>query len=295
MNGAIRDVAIIGPGRVGTLLAVSVARAGFRLVAVAGGTPEARDLLTRSVAGSRPCASPADAVRRAELVLVCVPDDALEDVATDLAVADAVGPDQHVVHVAGSRGCAPLHRVALTGARVAACHPAMTVPTGARDPELLVGVAWAVTAPVPDRGWASELVTGLGGDPHVVPEESRALYHAGLVLASNAVGAAVAAARRLLLAARVDQPQAFLAPLIEASVANVLASGASALTGPIVRGDVGTVAGHLEVIDRDTPELSEAYRALGLATLSPVRPMLEPSVAGSLQRLLGGGRDEQAG
>lgn len=286
------DVAIIGPGRVGTLLAAAVARAGFRLVAIAGGTPEARETLARSVAGSRPCASPADAARRADLVWLCVPDDALEEVATDLAVAEAVGADQYVVHVAGSRGCTPLHRIALTGARVAACHPAMTVPGGARDPDLLVGVAWAVTAPAPDRGWASELVTGLGGDPHIVPEDSRALYHAGLAVASNAVGAAVATARRLLLAARVDHPQAFLAPLIEASVANVLASGASALTGPIVRGDVGTVAGHLAVIDRDTPELSEAYRALGRATLSPVRPMLDPSVAGSLQRLLDGGHGE---
>lgn len=290
----MRDVAIIGPGRVGTLLAGAVARAGFRLVAVGGGTPDARDGLARSVAGSRPCPSSADAARRADLVLICVPDDALEDVATDLAVADAVGPDHRVVHVAGSRGCTPLHRVSLTGARVAACHPAMTVPTGARDPDLLVGVAWAVTAPTPDLGWASELVTALGGDPHVVPEDARALYHAGLALASNAVGAAVATARRLLLAARVDDPGAFLAPLIEASVANVLAAGASALTGPIVRGDVGTVAGHLEVIDRDTPELAEAYRALGLATLSPVRPMLDPSVAGSLLRLLDGGTDRQA-
>jgi predicted short-subunit dehydrogenase-like oxidoreductase (DUF2520 family) len=289
----MRDVAIIGPGRVGTLLAVSVARAGFRLVAVAGGTPRTRETLARSVAGSRPCASPAEAARRADLVLLCVPDDALEAVATDLAVADAVGPNHHVVHVAGSRGCTPLHRVALTGARVAACHPAMTVPRGARDPELLVGVAWAVTASAPDRGWASDLVTGLGGDPHVVPEDTRALYHAGLALASNAVGAAVATARRLLLAARVDDPQAFLRPLIDASVANVLASGAAALTGPIVRGDVGTVAGHLEVIDRDTPELSEAYRALGRATLSPIRSTLDPSVAGVLQRLLDGGHDEQ--
>lgn len=279
----------------GTLLAVSVARAGMRLVAIGGGTPEARDALARSVSGARPCPSPADAARRADLVLLCVPDDALEGVATDLAVADAVGPDQHVVHVAGSRGCTPLHLVSLTGARVAACHPAMTVPTGARDPDLLVGVAWAVTASTEDRGWGCDLVTGLGGDPHVVPEDTRALYHAGLALASNAVGAAVATARRLLLAARVDEPQAFLAPLIEASVANVLASGASALTGPIVRGDVGTVAGHLQVIDRDTPELSEAYRALGLATLSPVRPMLDPSVARSLQRLLDGGHDGQAG
>lgn len=286
----MRDVAIIGPGRVGTLLAMAFARSGKRVVAIAGGSEQARQDLARSVAGARPCATTADAAERAQIVVLCVPDDALEGVATDLAVHDVVGPDHRVVHVAGSRGCTPLHRVALTGARVAACHPAMTVPAGARDPDLLVGVAWAVTAADPDQTWAGELVTSLGGDPHRVPEDARALYHAGLTVASNAVGAAVATARRLLIAAHVDDPQAFLSPLIDASVSNVLTHGAQALTGPIVRGDVGTVAGHLDAMARDTPELLAAYRALAMATLAPVRPTLPPQVVEELRALLDDGK-----
>lgn len=282
-------VAIIGPGRVGTLLAVACARAGWRVVAIGGGTASARETLARSVAGSRPCDTPVEAAARAELVVLCVPDDALEAVATDLAVADVLGPEHRVVHVAGASGCAPLQRAALTGARVAACHPAMTIPAGAHDPDLLVGVAWAVTAAASDRGWAAELVTQLGGDPHVVPEDARVLYHAGLAVASNAVGAAVATARRLLLAAHLDDPRAFLAPLIEASITNVLAAGAEALTGPIVRGDLGTVGAHLRAIERDTPELTRAYRALARATLEPVRPALEPGVLADLDRLLDDG------
>lgn len=279
-------VAIIGPGRVGTLLAVAAARAGMRVVAIAGGAETAREHLRSIVAGVRSYAEVASATQGAELVLLCVPDGAIADVAKALARDGAVGEGHRVVHVAGSLGLEPLRQVALTGAGVAACHPAMTVPTGATDPDLLVGVAWGVTATGSNLGWAQELVTDLGGDPFPIPEDARVLYHAGLAVGSNAVGAAVATARRLLMAARIDRPERFLAPLIERSVANVLDQGAQALTGPVIRGDVGTVATHLEVIDRDVPELSAAYRALAEATLAPVRVTMDPTILAELDRLL---------
>jgi predicted short-subunit dehydrogenase-like oxidoreductase (DUF2520 family) len=280
-------VAVLGPGRMGTLLAVACVRAGHRVVAVGGGRESSLARLAGHVAGARPTADPAAAVADAELVLLAVPDDAIEGLVTELAVADALGPAHRVVHVAGSRGLGVLRRAALAGARVAACHPAMTVPSGTTDPEVLVGVAWAVTAPADDLGWAHELVTDLGGDAHDVADDARGLYHAGLVLGSNAVGAAVVLARRLLLAARVDAPTAFLGPLIEASVANTLAHGAEALTGPVVRGDLGTVAGHLEELDRDLPELADGYRQLSSVILDLVRPALSPEAAEELGRLLG--------
>lgn len=258
----------------------------MRVVAVAGGAAAAREGVRSAVAGVRSFAEVAPAAQGAQLVLLCVPDGAIAEVAKALAVAGAVGEGHRVVHVAGSLGLEPLRPVAMTGAGVAACHPAMTVPIGATDPELLVGVAWGVTATRSNLGWAQELVTDLGGDPNPIPEDARVLYHAGLAIGSNAVGAAVATARHLLMAARVDRPERFLAPLIERSAANVLDQGAQALTGPVVRGDVDTVAAHLAAIGRDVPELSAAYRALAEATLAPVRGTMDPEVLAELDRLL---------
>lgn len=280
-------VAVIGPGRAGTLLALALRRAGHRLVAVGGGQQGARAALVEAAPGARSRARPADAAADAELILLCVPDDALEAVVTELAVAEAVGEGQRVVHVAGSRGLAPLRRAGLAGAAVAACHPAMTIPTGTRDPAVLVGTAWAVTAEPPDRPWARELVADLGGEPHDVPDAARVLYHAGLVVGANAVGAVVSVARRLLLGARISDPGAFLAPLIEASTANVLADGAAALTGPVVRGDLGTLRRHLAELEHDLPELAGAYRALAAVVLSQVRADLDPETARRLDELLG--------
>jgi predicted short-subunit dehydrogenase-like oxidoreductase (DUF2520 family) len=279
-------VAVVGPGRVGTTLATALVRAGHRVVAVAGGRPDSRARFTGLIAGARDEADPAEAARRADLVLVTTPDDAIADVVTAIALADGFRDGQRVVHTSGAHGLEVLRRARLAGAFVAACHPAQTVPSGPPDADRLLGAAWAVTAAGDDLGWALDLVEQLGGHPHQVPDEVRPLYHAGLTVASNAVGAAVAVARQLLLGARVDDPAAFLDPLVGASVANVTAHGAEALTGPIVRGDVGTVAAHLARLDADVPELAAAYRQLGRVVLGQVRLRLDDDTRDTLQDLL---------
>lgn len=285
-------VAVIGPGRVGTLLGIALARAGHRVVAVAGGRDASRTEFCRLIAGVRD-REPAEAAADADLVLLTTPDDVIEEVVTDLARRDAVREGQRIVHTAGTRGLAPLRRAALAGASVAACHPAQAVPSGTTDPDHLVGAAWAVTAPVRDLPWARDFVVQLGGDPHEVADDDRVLYHAGLVLGSNAVAASVALARQLLLASRIEDPGAFLAPLVHRSVDNVLASGAQAVTGPVVRGDVGTVRRHLEHLDADLPEVAAGYRRLTRVILDVVRPALDDrTVRALLQALSEGVPDE---
>ena len=128
----------------------------------------------------------------------------------------------------------------------------------------------------------------LGGDPHDVGDDVRTLYHAGLSIGANAVGAAVASARQLLIAARIDDPKAFLDPLVRASVANVTDHGAVALTGPIARGDVGTVSAHRAAIAADVPELLAAYESLARATLAPVAVTLAPEVVTALEEAIAG-------
>ena len=169
-------------------------------------------------------------------------------------------------------------------------HAAPTkVPGTPVDPDTFVGAAWAVTCAAADRPWAVDLVEATGGDAHVVSDDRRVLYHAGLTVGSNTVGAAVAVARQLLVAARVDDPGAFLGPLVEASVANVLRDGAGALTGPVVRGDVGTVTAHLEQLDADLPSSAAAYRDLSRALLAQVAPALDPDTRARLEALLAPG------
>jgi len=280
-----RRAAVIGPGRLGTLMAHALSASGTSVVQVAGGSEAARAALRAGLAGVRevPVERAADGV---ELIVVATPDAAIATVIDTLVRADALGESHQVIHLAGVHGLAPLRRAGLAGARIAACHPAMTVPAGANDPALLHGTAWAVTEPAGGAGWAHELVRDLGGDPFDVPDDARVLYHAALAAASNAVGAAAVTARRLLVAAGVADPERLLAPLATASLAGALAHGAPALTGPVVRGDAATVAAHLDAMRDDLPEVADAYRALSRAVLDVVRPALDAAQVAAIEAAL---------
>ena len=286
-----RDVAVIGPGRVGTALALALVRGGRRIVAAADGGGGSAAALTERIAGCRRHDDPAAAVAGAEVVLVTVPDDEIESVVARIAAADGWRASHRVVHCSGAAGLDVLRLAARSGARVAACHPAQTVPDGA-DAEALLGTAWAVTCAEEDRAWAEELVIDAGGDPFPVAQGVRTLYHAGLSVGSNAAGAAVAIARQLLLAAGIDAPERILEPLALASVRNVVRDGATVLTGPVVRGDTGTVAGHLAALDADVPRLAQAYRALQGVVLDQVVAAIDPDVVVEVADLLTRGRTD---
>jgi predicted short-subunit dehydrogenase-like oxidoreductase (DUF2520 family) len=282
---ARRRVGLVGPGRLGTLVAHAFAASGARMVHVAGGSEAARQRLTGAIAGLR-AVDVADAADGVDVLVLAVPDAAIAGVVDGLVRSDRLGDGHGVVHLAGVHGLAPLRRAGLAGARVAACHPVLTAPSGATDPTLLHGAAWAVTAPDGDRAWTHELVTELGGDAFDVPEATRPLYHAALAVSSNAVGAAVVTALRLLGVAGVADPARLVGPLARASLDAALAGGAAALTGPVVRGEVSTIAAHLAAMAPDMPELATAYRAHARAVLAAVRVALEPVTAARLEALL---------
>ena len=297
-------VAVIGPGRVGTALAIALPRPAYEVVAVSGrsgavgtagpagpGGPAgpAMERFTALVPEAR-VRSARDACRAADLVLVCVPDDALEDVVRDIAEAGGVVAGSRWVHTAGGAGLAPLRPAALAGAGAAACHPAQTFPDPLAGAAALPGTSWAVTAAEADLGWSRVLVTDLRGSPVTVPDGSRPLYHAGVTVGSNATSAVVALARELLVGAGVEDPASLLAPLATASAANAARRGAAALTGPVRRGDVGTVAAHVGELERVLPEAVEAYLALARITLTQARRAgLDEAAAGLLEDLLGSG------
>jgi predicted short-subunit dehydrogenase-like oxidoreductase (DUF2520 family) len=284
----MRHTAIVGPGRVGTAVAMGLAAAGYRVQAVAGRGAEALAAFTERVPGARIADDVAAACAGAELVVLAVPDDALAAVVSELAVADALTQGCRVVHVAGGHAAAILTPLRLCGAQVAACHPAQTFPDPDRGFADLPGTTWAVTAAPADIGWASVLVTDLRGTPVPVAEANRTLYHAGLAVGANATSSVVTMARDLLLGAGVRDPGAFLGPLVTTAAANAAEHGAAALTGPIRRGDAGTVAAHLAELRAVLPEAVDAYTVLSRLALTHARRAgLDDDAAGAIAEVLG--------
>jgi len=264
--GIQHRVGVVGAGRVGAVLAAGLRAAGHTVVAAAGESDASRrraaDLLP-----DVPLRKPSDVARDSDLLLLTVPDDMLPNVVTMLAASGAIHDGQVVAHTSGRHGLAVLAPAAEVGARVVALHPAMTFTGTATDLDRLHGCVFGLTAGAGERDLAEALVTDLGGRATWVPEEMRTLYHAGLAHGANHLVTLVSEAMGLLAAAGVDDPAGTLRPLLDAALDNALEHGDAALTGPIVRGDVQTVAAHLADISVNAPDTLASYVAMAWATL----------------------------
>ncbi len=192
-----------------------------------------------------------DIVERSELVLLAVPDDALgELVAGGLAKLGAWQPGQLVAHTSGRFGVGILNPVRTVGAIPLALHPAMTFTGMSLDLTRLMDCTFGgVTADAAMLPIAQALVVEMGAEPVVIAEADRTLYHAALAHSSNHMVTLVAQASQMLREIGVETPEAMLGPLLRATLENALASGESALTGPVARGgDVGTVSAHAQAL-----------------------------------------------
>lgn len=260
------SVGVVGAGRVGAVLAASLRRAGHPVVAAAGESDASRSRIESLLPGV-PVLKPTDVSRASDLLLLTVPDDMLDNVVTMLAASGAIRAGQYVAHTSGRHGLAVLAPARRVGARVLAIHPAMTFTGTAVDLDRLPGTAFGLTTGPGERELAESLVADLGGRPNWVPEEMRTLYHAGLAHGANHLVTLVTEALEILSASGVADPGATLRPLLTAALDNALEQGDAALTGPIVRGDVGTVRAHLEDLQANAPQSVASYVALGRATL----------------------------
>ncbi|MFK4082679.1 Rossmann-like and DUF2520 domain-containing protein [Kribbella sp. NPDC020789] len=247
-------IGLIGAGRAGTALGAAMAAAGYPLVGVSARSGASRDRAARHLPHV-PVLSPDEVAGRADVVLVAVPDDAIAAVAQALPLTS----EQYVVHLSGAHGLAPLQGLAATPV---ALHPPMTF-TGV-DAVELHGMIFTATAPDAARAVVERLVKALGAQVQWVADAERARYHAGLVHGANHLTTLLTQAIAVLREAGVANPSATLRPLVTATLDNTLRSGHHALTGPIARGDVDTVAAHLAGLHGRT---ASTYAELAGATV----------------------------
>ena len=262
-------VGVIGAGRVGAVLAAVLREAGHEIVAVAGESDASRRRIADLLPGV-PVDKPTAVARGCDVLLLTVPDDMLANVVAMLSASGAIHDGQRVVHTSGRHGLAVLDPAAAVGAVPVAMHPAMTFTGTAVDLTRLTGCVFGVTADEGDRPFTEGLVADLGGTAMWVSEERRSLYHAALAHGANHLVTLVAQAMELLDAAGADDPAGTLRPLLGAALDNALDHGDAALTGPIVRGDVETVRGHLDQLRATAPDTLPSYVALARSTLDRV-------------------------
>jgi predicted short-subunit dehydrogenase-like oxidoreductase (DUF2520 family) len=256
-------VGAIGAGRVGAVLLAALVRAGHRPAAVAAvsrASVRRAETLLPGVA-VRP---PDEVAAVSDLLLLTVPDDVLPALVSGLVAAGAVRPGTLVAHTSGAHGYGVLSPLVNAGALPLALHPVMTFTGTEVDLQRLAGACFGVTAPEELRLAAEALVIEMGAEPVWIDEAERARYHSALAFGANNLVTLVTQSADMLRRAGVEHPSRMLGPLLGAALDNALRHGDAALTGPVARGDAGTVRTHLQVLDE--PEVRAAYVAMSRLT-----------------------------
>jgi predicted short-subunit dehydrogenase-like oxidoreductase (DUF2520 family) len=268
---------VVGAGRLGGALALALSARRWP-VRVHSGTDEGRRR-TESL-GLKP-ATPKD-LAQARVCLLCVPDKAVPQVAQQLA--SSLPRTVSLVHCAGALPLTALG--APKGRAVGSFHPLCAV-SDPRDP--LAGHTVAITTRSRAlRVLLEQMARDTGLRALRVPETNRAAYHAGAVLSAGGVVAVLSAAVEALGAAGISPEEALaaLVPLTRSALRGVEARGLSGgLTGPVVRGDAGVVAAHLEALPSS---VAEVYRPLSRRALALAGPRLSPEARAALEPLLRG-------
>lgn len=262
---------MIGAGKVGCALARLWYSRGYPIGAVASRTMNHAAALAEQVDS---IAVPPEVVPdRADLIVLAVPDDALESVARVLARDAFAG--KGVVHTSGAHDARVLTPLAEWGAMTGSLHPAFPFADVETAVQRLPGATFALEAS-DERltGWLTALVQAVDGVVLTIPPGQKALYHAALVFASNYTVTLYALAESLLVGMGASRSAAdgALNALVGATVENIRAQGIpAALTGPLVRSDVGTIAAHLRALAGVDEDSARLYRLLAKSTF----PILE--------------------
>ena len=269
MDSKSLRVGFIGAGRAATGLALALHRQGYRVTAVASRTLSSAEALAGRIQGCTPLKTPQDVADGCDLVFITTPDDAIATVARSVRWHRDMG----VAHCSGAESAAILEPARNQGALVGSFHPMQTFPATSQGMASLSGIAFAVEGPPPLIDTLKEMAHALGGWPVEIAAEHRALYHLSGFLACGAVVTLMGQAAEVwkVMGYTKEQGLEVLLPILRSTVDSLEAQGTpSALTGPISRGDIGTVRKHLDALESQAPSIVPLYCiiALGAVALS---------------------------
>jgi predicted short-subunit dehydrogenase-like oxidoreductase (DUF2520 family) len=260
-------IAIVGPGRLGSALALELKRAGYRISEIVSGNSVSSHrkgrALARQVRGKWIAAG---GPLRADLVWFCVPDREIARAAGRLA-KEMDWSGKIALHSSGALASDELRVVQRRGAAVASVHPLMTFVSGSVPS--LRGLPFALEGDPAALRCARRIVGNLGGEIFFISKRKKLAYHAWGAFASPLLIALLVTGEIVAHAAGLSTTEARrkMLPILRQTLANYAKLGpAGAFSGPLVRGDTDIVRQHLKELKK-IPEAKDVYRALARAAL----------------------------
>jgi len=266
LRGIMLKVGFIGAGTVGTALAILLSSKGYRFVGASRRSRSSTGNLPRAVSNLRLLDSNQEVADSAELVFITTPDDAIAEVAKQVRWHSG----QSVVHCSGADSTDVLEPALKAGAMVGCFHPLQTFAGIEQAVENIPGSTFAIEAEEPLLTTLKDMAVTLGGQWIELKAADKVAYHAAAVFACNYMVTLVKLATDLWQTFSIppDQATRALLPLIRGTLHNIESIGIpQCLTGPIARGDTGTIKKHLEALREKAPSLLSPYQELGRQTV----------------------------
>jgi predicted short-subunit dehydrogenase-like oxidoreductase (DUF2520 family) len=282
-------LSIIGAGRVGQTIGQLAHTAGYEIVdVVCRSRASAQTAVTFIGAGiprtARARLSPAD------VFFIATPDDRIADAVKQILKASRTIGGAVALHASGALASDVLDPLRAAKFAIGSCHPLQTFESPSRAIESVRGAYFCIEGEPRAVHAARQLVKKIDARHFEIPTEMKRLYHAAAVMASGGVTALVSISLEILARCGLGDAQArrVLLPLIEGTVANIRAVGpVRALTGPVRRGDAGTVARNLQALATVDASWQELYRQLAARGLIlAARAKLSRAALAELRRLL---------
>jgi predicted short-subunit dehydrogenase-like oxidoreductase (DUF2520 family) len=282
-------IGFIGAGTVGTALALRLSERGYSIVAVTSRSLSSAEKLASKIANCQAVEDSQKVASLAELIFITTPDDAIVPVVS--AVHWRKG--QSVVHCNGAASTDILEEARRVGAQVGGFHPLQSFADLKEALENLPGSVFAIEAEDPLYGVLSKMAEDLKGRSIHLAGADKVLYHVAAVITSNYTVTLLKMARDLCQTLSISPAEATsaLLPLLRGTVNNIAQIGIpNCLTGPIARGDMGTLRHHLTALRDRVPGILEAYRQLGLQTIpiALARGRIGEEIAEQMRALLEG-------
>jgi len=256
----------IGAGTAGTALSVRLSSKGYHVAAVSSRSQTSARNLAQTISGCRAFNSNQEVADTAELIFITTPDDAIASVASQMQWHAG----QSVVHCSGADSTDILEPARRMGAQVGVFHPLQTFASVSQAIENMPGSTFVIEAEEPLLSILKDMANALGGSWVELKASDKVIYHAAAVIASNYMVTIVKLATDLWQTFAIPPHQATqaLLPLLRGTINNIDTIGIpQCLTGPIARGDTGTIKKHLKALQKIAPAVLSTYRELGLQTI----------------------------
>ena len=264
-SNAVR-LGFIGTGTIGSALALQLSRRGYPVTAVSSRQQTSAREISQEITGCTPVESNQAVADAADLIFITTPDDVIAAVAAQLTWRKG----QMVVHCSGADSAAILEPAREQGALTGVIHPLQTFASLQQALENMPGSTFALEAEAPLADILQTMATALGGHWIKLKATDKVLYHTAAVIACNYLVTLVKLATDLWqkFGIPADEAATALLPLVRGTVHNLETIGIpQCLTGPIARGDSGTIRKHLKVLQTTAPEMLAIYKELGAKTV----------------------------